>query len=443
MNSFLGKYIYLAGVRVRNDAIWSHYNFLIDSQNWELQKLQDYQLERLKDLLQLAYTKCSYYRKKFENSNIEPSMIKQLSDLERIPILTKDELLKNNDTIQIQSYPEKLFYSETSGSTGRPLVFYRNKDWDAWHRASVYRGYSWYGVFPWERNGYLWGYNFSLTKRLKTKLLDYLQNRFRLFSYKGQEINVFLKKLKKATFLGGYSSMIYELAKRINAQGQKFDLNLKLVKGTSEKIFDIYQQESLRAFGKRITSEYGAAETGIIAFECPQGNMHINMETVIVEEANHEIIVTNLVSRSFPIIRYKLGDYVEIDRQTRCRCGMAHPIIKDVIGRVGKVIYGINDQYPSLTLYYVFKNLAICHGIILNYQATQRKRGELEVAIENELDDTSRILLEKEFHKYFDNDINIILLDRSDLKSICKKKVDFVSDLSISTPNSITQAGSV
>jgi len=151
MNSFFGKYLYLAGVRVRNDAIWSHYNFLIDSQNWELQKLQDYQLERLKDLLQLAYTKCSYYRKKFENSNIEPSMIKQLSDLERIPILTKDELLKNIDTIQIQSYPEKLFYSETSGSTGRPLVFYRNKDWDAWHRASVYRGYSWYGVFPWNR----------------------------------------------------------------------------------------------------------------------------------------------------------------------------------------------------------------------------------------------------------------------------------------------------
>lgn len=62
-----------------------------------------------------------------------------------------------------------------------------------------------------------------------------------------------------------------------------------------------------KAFGAKIISEYGAAESGLIAYECPEcGNMHINMENVIVEESEGEIVVTNLLSRSFPIIRYKL-----------------------------------------------------------------------------------------------------------------------------------------
>jgi phenylacetate-CoA ligase len=153
--------------------------------------------------------------------------------------------------------------------------------------------------------------------------------------------------------------MIYELAKAINRKGSDKYKNIKMVKGTSEKIFDSYQEEVRKAFGKKMISEYGAAETGIIAFECPKGKMHINMETVIVEEENNEVLVTNLISRSFPVIRYKLGDYIELDPGTRCDCGRVHPVIKEVLGRTGKVIYGKSGRYPSLTLYYVFKNLAI------------------------------------------------------------------------------------
>ena len=34
---------------------------------------------------------------------------------------------------------------------------------------------------PWDRNGYLWGYNIDRKKTLKTKILDRLCNRFRMF----------------------------------------------------------------------------------------------------------------------------------------------------------------------------------------------------------------------------------------------------------------------
>jgi phenylacetate-CoA ligase len=57
-----------------------------------------------------------------------------------------------------------------------------------------------------------------------------------------------------------------------------------MVMGASEKIYEGYQKEVVRAFGRKMVNEYGAAEAGMIAFECPEGKMHINMETNIVEK---------------------------------------------------------------------------------------------------------------------------------------------------------------
>ncbi|MDU6482023.1 MAG: hypothetical protein E6538_08490 [Paeniclostridium sordellii] len=111
----------------------------------------------------------------------------------------------------------------------------------------------------------------------------------------------------------------------------------------------------------------------MIAFECKYGRMHITMENVLVEEEENQIIVTNLVLESFPIIRYKLGDYIELDLDTKCEGGMAHPIIKNVIRRIGNLIYGKTKTYPTFTLYYIFKNMSN-KDVVLNYQFIQEKK---------------------------------------------------------------------
>jgi phenylacetate-CoA ligase len=284
-------------------------------------------------------------------------------------------------------------------------------------------------VKPWERNGYFWGYNIDAQEARKIRLLDFLQNRFRLFSYKREEVIKFARKLESANYLEGYSSMIYEVAKLINELDIVSKLTLKMVKGTSEKIFDQYQEVALKAFGKKIISEYGAAEAGIIAFECAHGNMHITMENVIVEKENNEIIVTNLVSKSFPIIRYRLGDYVELDKKIKCSCGMAHHIIKDVMGRVGNVIRGVNHTYPSLTLYYIFKNLVMEKQVVLNYRAIQSQKGELCINIEQKMTADEYLLLKNEAFKYFGKDMTIIIKDAQDFTSGKEKSKDFISFL--------------
>lgn len=421
------KYIYLLGVFAHNRRIYNNYKFMKKSEKWSLNKLREYQFTKFKELISYAYDNSEYYRKKFDDHHLNLQDIAKLKDIQLLPILTKEELLLNLKQIQIINCGEKVVLSETSGSTGKPIVFYRNKDWDAWHNAAVYRGYSWHGVQPWENSGYLWGYNIAPSKRFKVKMLDALQNRFRLFTYNDKEVSSFLKKLRKASYLEGYSSMIYEIAKAINSRNQSEQIKLKMIKGTSEKIFDVYQIEAKKAFGKKIVSEYGCAEGGIIAFECNYGNMHINMETVIVESDQNEIILTNLVSKSFPVIRYKLGDYIEVDDKTKCDCGMAHPIIKEVTGRVGKNIYGYNNKYPSLTLYYVFKNLALNDNVVINYQAVQYEAGKLMLYIEETIDCSQQYSIDKEFKKYFDNDLTVTIVQQVGRDNYTEKRKDFIS----------------
>jgi len=423
------KYIYMAGTYLRNKKIFDCYQKLKISEKWDIDTLMSQQLVKLRGLVQYAFDNSSFYRDKFIKNQFHPDQLMSLEDVSLIPTTSKEEVLQHSNEIQIKDCGEKLFFSETSGSTGRPLVFYRNQEWDAWHNASVLRGYSWHNVQPWERNGYLWGYNIAPNKMRKIKLLDMLQNRFRLFSYKDAEIEEFVTKLKSAQYLEGYSSMLYEVAKRVNAKNTAHKFNLKLIKGTSEKIYDAYQFEVEKAFGKKIVSEYGSAEGGIIAFECASGNMHINMETVIVEVIDGEIVVTNLVSKSFPIIRYKLGDYITLENCEKCSCGMVHPIIIEVTGRVGAVIKGKTNDYPSLTLYYVFKNLALEKGLILNYQAIQDNKGQLVVHIESLLQNHERDLLMKEFSKYFQSDLDVELIEGSKRQDFTAKKKDFITNL--------------
>jgi hypothetical protein len=73
--------------------------------------------------------------------------------------------------------------------------------------------------------------------------------------------------------------------------------------------------------------------------------------------------------------------------------------------------------------------MAMNHKMLLNYQAIQHKKGFLHVDIEDELNDIKRNLLMKEFKRYFKNDINVEIIDKVNLKSADKKKVDFISKL--------------
>lgn len=429
--NFLMKIIHIFGVKLRNPSYFRIYNELKKSEFASKEELQTIQLEKLRKLLEFSVNNSPYYKELFKEVGFDINRdFSSLSDLKKIPVITKKDLISRNSEIHTINDIKfkKIFISETSGSSGEPLMFKKDERWDSFNRASIARGLSWFNVDVSEFNGYCWGYSFSFKAKIKTMLLDLLMNRFRCFKYTDASIDKFIRRSKRASYISGYSSMIYEMAKRVNSRNLTID-NLKLVKGTSEKIYDHYQNEVIQAFGSKMISEYGSAESGIIAFECPHGSMHINEETCIVEVIDGEIIVTNLIGYSFPTIRYKLGDYVSISDQ-KCKCGRNHSIISDVLGRIGKNIVGLNDStYPSLTLYYIFKSLALEFDISLNYTAVQNEVGSLDIYIQESVNEECLRHIKKLSNDYFDMNINVNIKDNSNIHSKEKKLKDFESNL--------------
>ena len=422
------KWIFKIGQGWRNPSINNWLIFLKKSEKWSLDELEKYQFKKLKEILQFAYQYSPYYKEVFNQNNVHPDDLKTLKDIVKFPVLSKEDLIQKNNIIHTNYKFKKQFKATTSGSSGNSLAFMRDEKADSFNRASIFRGYTWYDVHPWERNGYFWGFNFSRLQILKLQLFDALQNRFRVFSYEEKAFLRFVRKLQHAKYLHGYSSMIFEAAKIINTKGLKKPGNLKMIKGTSEKIFDSYQSEVKKAFGIPVISEYGATESGIIAFECPEGHMHLNMEGVIVEEENNEILVTNIQMKSFPIIRYKLGDYIELaPRDFKCACGRKHLVLQEVTGRIGENVYGYKNVYPSLYFYYIFKNLSKKYQLALTYKVIQKVKGELIFYIEEVLDDTSLERVKSEIVKYFKTDVKFQVITCFKKEMTNSKTKSFIS----------------
>lgn len=430
MNSESAKVLYKLGARLRNPSLSEKYDYLKSTEWLSRSELLEVQLENAKSFLGFVERNSPYYKSIFQKIGFSASSLSSISDIKIIPEISKSELIENNSSIHSSSNSEKLMRAETSGTSGVSLEFLRNESWDSLNRAALMRSYDWYDVRPWDRNGYLWGYNIEKIKSYKTRLTDALQNRFRLFDYSRAGIESFCFKLCDARFVSGYSSMIYEVAKTINSYGIQVP-EMRLVKGTSEMILDVYHDEVKKAFGRKMVSEYGAAEAGLIAFECPEGSQHINIENLLVETNNdEEILVTNLSSRSFPIIRYNLGDVVDLDFDSACPCGRKHPIIKNIRGRRGLSVVGVSgNKYPGLTFYYVFKNIALDKGVLLNYKAEQNEPGSVVIYIEGEKNRKFEGYVLAELKKYFSEDVvcNISYVDCFDFGG--KKRQYFSSSI--------------
>jgi phenylacetate-CoA ligase len=424
--------LYKSGAKKRNPSLYKHFNDLLRTDFSDRKELDQLQLEKLKNFLIFAYNNSPWNGEGMKRVGFNPSEDFSIEKFKKITPTGKEELVQNNEEIQVEEKIfDKVFYCESSGTSGKVLTFKRDENWDSFNRAAQMRGYSWFGVNPWDFNIYFWGYNSNWKKKLKLRVLDFFVNRNRMFDYSEKSLKGLRNKLKNAVYIEGYSSMIYEMAKLGFEQPDSLP-NLKMIKGTSEKIFPHYQDIVKKTFGQKIISEYGAAEAGIIAFECPEGNMHITEEGVYVEQdENGEILVTNMLSYSFPIIRYRLGDSIKLaDDNFKCACGRSHKIINEVTGRVGKIIIGFNKQYPSLTLYYIFKNIYFEKGLAIDYQATQTETGKLIIRFLEKLDSKKENLILEQSKIYFKDDIEIEFEQVSSFRMEKGKLRDFISYVS-------------
>jgi phenylacetate-coenzyme A ligase PaaK-like adenylate-forming protein len=146
--------------------------------------------------------------------------------------------------------------------------------------------------------------------------------------------------------VGGYPSVLEVLSKEQEAG--RLHIHPVLMNAAGETLWDTVRQHIATAFQCSVGNYYGSSEAIGLTFECKHKQLHVNSDWYILEpvdehdqpvppgQLSQSVLVTNLANRVQPIIRYKMGDRVNISPDT-CPCGSPFPVIQ-VIGRTDEIL---------------------------------------------------------------------------------------------------------
>lgn len=311
------------------------YKFLQESQYWERKRLEDYQLTSLNDLL-LYSKKSTYYNELLKDTKLP---LDDLNKLKGIPILSKSFFQDNIDQFATGEYLKSGWFGRSSGSTGHPTIIYLSQLAMAYRNASKWRFFDWWGFSQYDR----W-INFTAYPRrvdtLKKQVKSYMTPRLDvdIFTINEENISTIFQNIYKfrPVYFRGYVSSLVQLGRFLKTKHINSGvLHLKCIIVTSEILYDSDREFIEEVFQCKVANEYGAAEAGLFAYECPSGGMHMQEESLLMYVNNdNELISTEFNNKLMPLINYKVGDKVFLSNN-KCSCGRELRLIERIEGRIG------------------------------------------------------------------------------------------------------------
>lgn len=413
MDKTTAKFIYSVAQRARGEKVFAKLAQLNKNQWLSRSQIERQQRNRLEEILHYCAENIPFYRER----------LKEAKEFEKIPLLSSEEVRENLDSMISKQYSKnKLLKYHSSGSTGEPLTLYFTSEAMGYFHAAQYRGFSWYRLEPVDKCVKLWGVPLETEGRMKEGLKDFVMNRVRIsaFDMSGESMEEYFRKCLqfKPAFLYGYASALAKFAMFVqenNLDGRR--LGLRAVVSTSEVLYE-HQREIIEiAFGCKVANEYGAAEVGIIAFECPEGSMHITAENVYLELLNNgvfakegepgEVVVTGLRNYAMPLIRYKLGDVASYSGET-CPCGRGLPVLKSIQGRDNDMVVSPNGKVIHSEVFaYINRDLIKQGFLIREFKIVQKAKDELKVLVLKDTKENALLALQEQIHRHIGKGMQI------------------------------------
>lgn len=383
--------------RYDDRLVQANLNELLKSQWWSLDQLHDLQLRRLKAHLETVFQHVPYYRALGKSLDFQPADIRTLDDLQRLPILEKQQVRGNepqftNETTDLR----RVNRGNTSGTTGTPLHLLESRA--TWSRRLSYvcRLRVWSGltevVHP--RRAQITGRDIiPLTQPSNHHVwwrYNWADNALLLSSSRmsPEAVPHYLAAIRKfnPVLLDGYPSTMLVLA-RVGRQSGAPMPQFKTIISTAETLFDSDKAELEEAFGAQVFNQYASSETSCFWSTCEHGTMHMNSEFGISEilkpdgtpaqpGETGEVVTTAFVNDVLPLVRYRLGDSAVAGPLDPCPCGRHLPRVERVTGRTEDMYYFPGKGYVSL-IERAFKTL---DGIV-EAQGVQTALDHLEVRL--------------------------------------------------------------
>lgn len=309
-------------------------------------KLEEYQLELLKEEVKFAYENAPYYKRSFDEAGVKPEDIETLADIAKFPFIDKKT---QRETQGVGSFlgelcavPEEqvVFMSTSSGSTGVPTMSpFTQQDFDEWQDVES-RWFYQTGMRANDR--YIHALNFSLY--VGGPDVIGAQNLGALCIWGGtlpSERLIFVLKTYQPTVIWtspSYAWYLGETCKKSGIDPAK-DLAIKkiYVAGEMGGSITATREAIEELWGADVYDFYGLSDIfGACAAMCDEKDgLHIAEDHILVETIDiktgevlkpgetGELVYTTLKKRARPMIRFRTGDIGYIDN-TPCKCGRTH-----------------------------------------------------------------------------------------------------------------------
>ena len=361
--------------------------------NWKEERLGKYKLRRLRQVLKYAYTNVPFYHDKFKKAGIDPSEIRTLDDIAKVPITTKDELRQQPQSRLIsQEYLDRnLRVVTTSGSTGKPFRICMTGAEDDWRKAIYMRANICCGQRLRDKWLVIVGpHHFTSATGLQRTLGIYTRTCVSVFEDVATQISI--AKNMRPDILDGYSSSILLLSKEMEKTGQTEHIRPRIVFGNAEIIVESSRKYIEHVFQAPYYDQYGCAEFNRTAWQCPEkSGYHMDEDSVVAQFVDEqekevsagergEIIYTSLFNFAMPFIRYGVGD-LGIPSDEKCSCGRTLPLMKTVEGRRDSLIVLPGGQKLSPRAFTVATSMYEHYHDIEQFRIVQKESNLLEILL--------------------------------------------------------------
>ncbi len=309
---------------------------------------QEYQNRKLREIVHYAYDHAPAIKAKFDEAGVEPGDIKEVNDLEKLPITEKSALVAE----QRKNLPFGGFCGIKKEQLRRiyisPGPIYEPGE-------DVYHDYRWTQAFyaAGFRPGDIGQITFNFNMVPFAFWLDESLRQLGCISIPAgvgnTELQIQIMKELEVTAYLGTPSFLATIADRAEEMGLDLKKDLKLQVGfvAAEMLPESLRRELEERFEMIIRQSYGTADVGCLGYECIEKNgMHFPDDCIveIVDPATGKQlgpnetgeVVATVFDRGYPLIRFGTGD-LSYYTDEPCPCGRTSPRLVKIVGRVDQL----------------------------------------------------------------------------------------------------------
>ena len=366
--------------------------FVQESQWWPAERARAYQLNKLREILNLAYEKSDYYHRLFDSVGFHPRDFSDLKDMNQLPTIDKNIVIENLSDMCTKSIRSiDVDFGSTGGVSGIPLHFYLNASRSFIEYAFLTKS--------WKRVGYKLGTPMAV---LRGKIVRADRNGlyheydpvlrhhiYSSFHMSDENMGRYLKHIATIgpCFMHVYPSSIAALAWFIRRKSVSVPRNILGIIAESEIVYPEQRAMVEEIFGCRVFSCYGHSEKLVLAAGCEKTNDYHVWPTYgyfeLLDEDGYsvtkpgqkgEIVGTGFINTVMPFIRYRTGDYATYVSNRCDACGREHTIINKIRGhRTQEVLIAANGHEISWTALNMHDDTFIN---VRQFQFKQEKQGQ-------------------------------------------------------------------